>query len=167
MTSPPVTIRPITAQDIPALARLMAETPLWQRYGVTEAGARRRFQAGLAQGATVLVAQVGKERAGFLWYAARGAFLRSGYVVLLGVGERWRGQGVGRALMAQGEAAMSQEVGSVFLLVSHFNQAAQTFYRRLGYRQVGRIPGYLLPDVDELLFFKRLRGNNLDNPGGT
>ena len=145
----------MTAQDIPALAQLMAETPLWQRYGVTKTSARQRFQEGLAAGATILVAQVGNEQAGFLWYATRGAFLRSGYVVLLGVGAAWRGMGVGRALMAQGEAAMFQEVDAVFLLVSHFNQAAQAFYRRLGYRQVGRLPGYVLPDVDELIFFKK------------
>ena len=150
-----LTIRPMTAQDIPALAQLMAETPLWQRYGVTKTSARQRFQEGLAAGATILVAQVGSEQAGFLWYATRGAFLRSGYVVLLGVGAAWRGLGVGRALMARGEAAMFQEVDAVFLLVSHFNQAAQAFYRRLGYRQVGRLPGYVLPDVDELIFFKK------------
>ena len=43
----------------------------------------------------------------------------------------------------------------VFLLVSDFNTTAQAFYRRLGYEQVGAIPGYVVPGITELIFRKR------------
>ncbi len=44
-----------------------------------------------------------------------------------------------------------------FLLVSDFNEDAQRFYEREGYLRVGPLPGLVLPDVAELLYWKRLR----------
>ena len=40
--------------------------------------------------------------------------------------------------MQAAETALFAQVADVFLLVSDFNHAAQNFYRRLGYEQVGR-----------------------------
>jgi [ribosomal protein S18]-alanine N-acetyltransferase len=156
-----VIIRPLTPDDVPALARLMAGDPLWQRYGVTEESAARRLREGAAAGATIAVAEIGGEPAGFVWYVERGAFSRSGAIMLIGVQRDARGAGTGRALMEHAEAALCAQaapfVGAadVFLLVSDFNTAGQAFYRRLGYEQVGAIPGYIVPGVNELIFHKR------------
>jgi ribosomal protein S18 acetylase RimI-like enzyme len=148
-------------EDIEACARLMTESGLWQRYGVTEESAARRFEGGLAQQAglerqeRIAVAEVDEEVVGFIWYAARGAFSRSGYIVLIGVAAGQRGRGVGRALMEHAEGELAREGGGdIFLLVSDFNEEAQRFYRRLGYRQVGAIPDYILPGVAELIYHK-------------
>lgn len=148
-------IRPLLAADIPPLAQFMAATPLWQRHGVSTASAAQRLQAGLESAATVDVAEVEGAAVGFIWYATRGVFMRSGYISLIGVAESSRGQGVGQALMAHAEQAMFAEVNDIFLLVSDFNEAAQHFYQRMGYTQVGAIPDYLTPGVSELLFMKR------------
>jgi len=148
-------IRALRVDDIPALARLMAGAPLWQRYGVTEASAARRLADGLAAGATIVVAAEVGAPAGFIWYVERGAFNRSGYIMLIGVEPAQRGAGVGRSLMAHAEAALFARAADVFLLVSDFNAAAQAFYRRLGYQQVGAIPGYVVEGVTELVFWKR------------
>jgi len=72
-----ICIRPMVESDVGPLARLMAQTPLRQRYGLPEESAARRFRDGLARGATIAVAEVGGEPAGFIWYVARGAFNRS------------------------------------------------------------------------------------------
>ena len=155
----PLAIRPVTPADIAPLSQLMASTPLWQRHGVTGVSAERRLLAGLESGATIDVAEAesAAERsvAGFIWYATRGVFLRSGYVSLIGVSEGLRGQGVGQALMNHAEKTMFAEVYEVFLLVSEFNQGGQRFYERIGYVQVGAIPNYLTPGVTELLLMKR------------
>ncbi len=153
-------IRPLQAADIANLAQLMATTLLWQRYGVTEASAAARLQQGLDQGATILVAEVAASQepaqvAGFLWYATRGAFQRGGYIMLIGVQPALRGQGVGEALLRQAETAMFAQVESIFLLVSDFNGAAQRFYARLSYQQIGTIPDFVLPSINELIFYKR------------
>ena len=148
-------IRQIAPGDVPSLARLMAGDPLWQRYGVTEESAARRLREGLAAGATIAVAEIEGEPAGFVWYVERGAFNRSGYIMLIGVQRGERGAGVGRALMAHAEGVLFAQTADIFLLVSDFNAAAQAFYRRLGYEQVGAIPGYVVPGITELIFRKR------------
>ena len=75
--------------------------------------------------------------------------------MLIGVQRGERGSGVGRALMTHAEGALFAHSADIFLLVSDFNAAAQAFYRRLGYEQVGAIPGYVVPGITELIFRKR------------
>ncbi len=151
-----ITIRHLGPPDIPACARLMAASPLWQRYGVTFESATARFSAGLAAGATILLADHGDGVAGFVWCEPRGAFARSGYIPLIGVQPEGTGQGVGAALLAAAEAFFGQSASDVFLLVSDFNAGAQRFYARHGYRQVGALPDYVVPGVTELIYRKRL-----------
>ena len=157
-----IQFRPMVESDIGPLARLMAQTPLWQRYGLTEESAARRLREGLDQGAAIAVAEVAgapdHEPAGFVWYAERGAFNRSGYIVLLGVRPDVRGQGIGRALLEHAEAVLFARSLDVFLLVSDFNRDAQRFYVRLGYQFVGAIPDYVAPGITEMILFKRRAG---------
>jgi ribosomal protein S18 acetylase RimI-like enzyme len=132
----------------------MAENPLWQRYGVNSESACRRLSEGQEQNATILVAGPPGEPAGFVWYVEKGAFSRSGYVMLIGVDPALQGQKVGEALMDKAESLMFGRSQDVFLLVSDFNERAQRFYRRRGYELVGALPGYILADISELIFRK-------------
>ena len=154
-------IRSITPADVEACARIMAENPLWQRYGVTLASARERLDGAVAAGETIFVAELAGEVMGFVLCVERGAFARSGYIPLIGVHPDAAGQGVGRALMDRAEAFLAQTSPDVFLLTSDFNQAAQRFYQRRGYQQVGALPDYVLPGVTELILWKRV-GENAD-----
>jgi ribosomal protein S18 acetylase RimI-like enzyme len=148
------TIRPLTLADIPGIARWVAATPLWQRYGVTEASFAQRLRDGLAEGATIYVAER-EQVLGFLWLVERGAFNRSGYIQLIGVHPDARGAGVGRMLMQFAEEKIFAQGRDLFLLVSDFNTAAQRFYERLGYRQVGKLDDYVVPGVSELIYYKK------------
>ena len=148
-------LRPIQSTDIIPLAELMAASPLWQRYNVTVDSATHRLRHGLDQQATIIVAEINNEPVGFIWTVEKGAFNRSGYIMLIGVQADTQGQGVGRALMLAAETALFSQVMDIFLLVSDFNQAAQAFYRQLGYQQVGAIPDYVVPGITELIFHKR------------
>jgi ribosomal protein S18 acetylase RimI-like enzyme len=156
-----VIVRPITPTDVEACARIMAENPLWQRYGVTLASARKRLSGAVAAEETIFVAERAGEVMGFVLCVERGAFARSGYIPLIGVHPDAAGQGVGRALMDRAEAFLSQISPDIFLLTSDFNQGAQRFYQRRGYRQVGALPDYVLPGVTELILWKRV-GENAD-----
>jgi ribosomal protein S18 acetylase RimI-like enzyme len=139
----------------------MAETPLWQRYRVTQTSAQRRFELALERQSTIAVAEKNepgpreKRLLGFVWYTLRGAFERSGYIPLIGVAPGEYGQGVGNTLMDYAEGQVYQQVGELFLLVSDFNAPAQRFYQRRGYIQVGALPDYILPGVSELIYLKR------------
>lgn len=154
MSDPPA-IRPMQPDDAPAVAAIMAGAALWQRYGVTVASAAQRLQHGLESGATIAVAEVEGRVAGFVWYVVKGAFQRSGYIMLFGVASDVRGQGIGSALLAHAEEALFAASSTIVLLVSDFNVEAQRFYQRRGYSQVGALPDYVKPGVNELIYFKR------------
>ena len=88
----------------------------------------------------VLVACVGDATAGF-------AIMRYGDDVarleLLGVAYRFRRMGVGRELMAWLEKCVTVAgISTIMLEVRAGNRGAQAFYRRLGYLQRTRLPGY-------------------------
>jgi ribosomal protein S18 acetylase RimI-like enzyme len=83
-----------------------------------------------------------------------GAFGRSEYLRLIGVRADCAARGLGAALLSEVEARATSR--DLILLVSDFNEGAQRFYKRMGYAQIGAIPGYVLPDVTELIFRKLL-----------
>jgi ribosomal protein S18 acetylase RimI-like enzyme len=146
-------IRPMTFEDLAACAQIMAENPLWQRYGVTPESALKRLSIGLAQGATILVASA-PQVMGFIWFVKQGAFQRSGYVMLIGVALSSQKSGVGALLMDAAETEMFATSRDVLLLVSDFNLGAQHFYQRRGYTQIGAIPDYVLPGITEYIYRK-------------
>jgi GNAT superfamily N-acetyltransferase len=80
-----------------------------------------------------------------------------GYLRLIAVLDGEQGRGTGAALLAAYEAAVARSSAHGFLLVSDFNAPAQRFYERHGWTRVGAIPRLVLPDVDELVYWKRLR----------
>jgi ribosomal protein S18 acetylase RimI-like enzyme len=147
-------VRPMTAQDAPLIAAWIEAVPLWQRYGLTAAVMRDRLEQALAHSDLLLTADSGAERAcGVAWVVRRGAFGRSAYLRMIGVCPDRASSGIGAALLAGAEAAAGDQL---FLLVSDFNVDAQRFYQRHGYTQIGAIPGFVLPDVTELIMWKRL-----------
>ena len=147
-------IRLMQPDDVDAIVHWMVALPLWQRYAVTEAGASAQFRDAL-RGDDLLLVTGETDPVGFAWCLRGGAFGRSDYLRLIGVRADCAGQGIGAALLTDVETrAQSRDL---FLLTSDFNQGAQRFYRRMGYEQIGAIPGYVVADVTELIFRKRLR----------
>jgi ribosomal protein S18 acetylase RimI-like enzyme len=61
------------------------------------------------------------------------------------------------ALLHAFEEETARASAHAFLLVSDFNEGAQRFYEREGYVRVGALPGLVLPDVAEVLYWRRLR----------
>ncbi len=157
MNHKPVRLRPMLASDFASLAAWMVETPLWQRYGLTFERAVSAFERGAANEDWLIVAEVDGDVRGFAWVLRQGAFGRSPYLRLIGVRPDSTSGGVGALLLGEMERRAAEVADDLFLLVSDFNLQAQQFYKRQGYTQVGAIDGYVLPDVTELLFRKRLR----------
>ena len=151
------TIRALRSEDCHGIAAWMLRIPLWQRYGLTEEGIRKSFDQALQRSEALFVAEdeAGEVR-GFAWCVMRGAFARSAYLRLIGVHPDYSGHGLGRILLDYVEAQARQAGLDLFLLVPDFNVEAQRFYQRQGYQQVGAIPGYVLNDVAELIYWKRL-----------
>lgn len=174
-----VKVRRMQAQDVDVCARIVAGDPLWQRYGVTVAGARRSFMTALAgarphrpdgrasagRSGEIAVAVDDRRVLGFIWFRVEGTFHHSGYVRWIAVARESRSRGVGERLMRHAERRIFRDGPNVFLTVSDFNTRAQAFYRRLGYRRVGAIADYVVPGITEYLY--RKTHGSIDRVRGT
>src|SRR4030095_10430667 len=61
----------------------------------------------------------------------------------------WRGQGVGRRLVSALHAAARQRGRSLVLLNTRRGGPAEQFYKGLGYKAVGVVPGYYVGPAGE------------------
>jgi len=150
-------IRPATAADVPALADGLARLPLLIRYGGDAARLAGDLSAALARGDGLLLAVEAGRPLGLAWFLPAGTLGLGGYLRLMAVLPGAQARGTGTALLAAFEAAVSAVSRHGFLLCSDFNEAAQRFYERHGWRRCGALPGLVLPDVTELVYWKRLR----------
>lgn len=151
---PDVRIREVAPDDREWAAHLMATSDPWLTLGRNEASCRLVMHN---PDAIVFVAWVGGARAGFVLCHRRGV-VGSPYLATIAVDPAWRGRGVGRMLIAFVEDHFRPEARHLFLCVSSFNPRARALYERLGFRQVGELPEYFIPDASEILMHKRLRG---------
>lgn len=147
-------IRPLDFSDISTCASIMARNPLWQRYDITLELAHTRLESGFNNGASILVAEHDGINSGFIWFVEKGAFSRSGYIMLIAIDPDLHHLGIGQALMLQAEKILFKNSNDIFLLVSDFNTSAQGFYKRNGYAQIGSIPNYVVKGITELIFRK-------------
>jgi ribosomal protein S18 acetylase RimI-like enzyme len=81
-------------------------------------------------------------------------FLLGAFVSLLAVRPEAAGQGVGRALMEHVAARVFKSRAWLFVSCDAANQRALSFYRKLGFARVGRLPDLIRPKRVELLLRK-------------
>ncbi len=150
-------IRPVRQEELPALAASVAGQPLMVRYGRTPEALEAALAAAHGRGERLLVAEEGGAIRGLAWFLTGGTLALGGYLRLIAMLPGAEGRGAGAALLAAFEAETAKESRHAFLLVSDFNEGARRFYERHGYVRAGALPALVLPDVAELLYWKRLR----------
>ena len=133
MTSP--IIRPAIAADSPALAHLIAQLG----HEPTPAEVAERLAAMLAEGTTVLVADIDGVAVGCLATSIMRTLHRPalvGRVSLLVVDEPLRGRGIGAALIRAAEQVLAAQGCYMVEITSNFSWVdAHRFYERLGYEK--------------------------------
>jgi len=113
---------------------------------------------GLKQAYVCLAPKAGKAFvAGFIIFTPDSVFARGGYLRAIGVAPDARRQGIGEALLTFAESRVARRSPNFFLCVSSFNRQAQFFYKKMGYRRVGKLPDLLVPGQAEYIYWKRLR----------
>jgi ribosomal protein S18 acetylase RimI-like enzyme len=148
--APAPRIQPLaSAQDFETCAAIMAGSDPWRRLGFA---AETCLQALTQPEREPWGAWHEGRLAGFMLLSFKGSFV--GYVQLLGVAADMRRQGIGAALIEHAERRIFALTPNVFICVSSFNEAAQRFYARLGYRTVGRLEDFLVNGHDEFLLRK-------------
>lgn len=153
-TEDDVSLRAATPDDVPALASLIEDHPLFERYALTPSGLARGLRSGMTAGDTVIVARASDGPIGMAWSVATGAFGRMPYLQLLVVARDAVGSGVGGRLMDDFERTAFTHAQWAFLLVTVGNDAALRFYTRRGYEAVGRLDDHVRPGVDEWVLRK-------------
>jgi GNAT superfamily N-acetyltransferase len=152
----PVATRPATAADLAPLAAGLARLDLMRRYRRDQAALAADLAQAWARGDGLLLAVEGDRPAGLAWYLRQGTLGLGGYLKLMAVLPGAQSRGVGTRLLAAVEEVLAETAGHGFLLCSDFNASAQAFYERRGWTRVGALPGLVLPDVAELIYWKRL-----------
>ncbi len=151
-----MSVRSLALADVAPLAGELARLPLMIRYGRDAARIEADLAVGLERGDGLLVEEAAGRVRGLAWFLVAGTFAMGGYLRLIAVVPGATGAGAGTALLEAFEAEVAKTSRHAFLLVSDFNQGAQRFYERHGYARVGAIPGLVLPEVAELVYWKRL-----------
>lgn len=147
----------MTKADAPACAAIACASEIGERYGFRPDALAETFMAALDAGGQFFVAEREGTVAGFAWIDPRGAFSSAPYLRLIAVDESLRGSGVGSALLEEFEARTASVGRDWCLLVSDFNNKAQAFYERHGYRKAGVLPDFARAGITEILMVKKQR----------
>jgi ribosomal protein S18 acetylase RimI-like enzyme len=94
----------------------------------------------------------------------RRGFLLGDYLELFVVASGAVGRGVGQALLHAVESRVFARANNFFVCVSDFNAPARRFYRRLGYRSVGKLDDLLIAGSGEFLLRKSTGPARRDDP---
>ena len=149
----------VTRRHVPAIAELMAASPLLRRYRVTRASARSSVEDGLRGRDLIRVALDDDAVVGLAWVIVTHALDHSAYLRLLLVDEEHQSRGSGAALLARVERdARASGSRHLVLLVTRTNRRARSFYERHGYARVGDLSGFARPGIAESLYVKSWRG---------
>jgi GNAT superfamily N-acetyltransferase len=152
-----VSVRPLREDEVPALAEALALLPLMVRYRRSAEALARDLRAAATRGDGLVAWDEGGTARGIAWFAREGTFAMGAYLKLIALAGAAPRSGAGAALLAAFEAEAAAAGRHAFLLVSDFNERAQRFYARHGWSRVGALPGLVLPDVAELIYWKRVR----------
>jgi GNAT superfamily N-acetyltransferase len=138
-----VSIRPAVAEDVPLILQLIRELAQYERLAgdvVATEELLRRHLFGTPPAAEVMLAVCNGDPAGFVLYFRNfSTFVgRPGiYVEDLYVRERWRGRGLGRAMLRR-VAGIARDCGCGRMewTVLDWNEPAIGFYRSIGARSL-------------------------------
>ena len=148
-----IVVRPASALVAARQAGWIAAMDPWRSLGYRPEGLARFLRRSARAAEGVLVAADEEARRGSLLgvVCVQEGVLLGNFVALLAVKPEAAGQGVGRALM---DAVARQTFAThrwLYVSVDAGNRGARAFYRKLGFRQVGRLPDLIRPGRVELL----------------
>ncbi len=154
MSVPDLVLRLVRMEDVPALKHICwPEMPL-EAVRAKVANIIARCERGLAWG---LVALTEEHAVGYGQLMRWG---RRGEISDLVVGEAWRGQGIGTAIVQRLlEIAREQGMGEVEIGAASSNPRAAALYQRLGFEEKRRLLLELGNGLELVIFFvMRLKG---------
>lgn len=148
-----ITIGVAAEDEVEWAAQLMCSSQPWVRLGINLVDCRKACGD---RAYRLHIAKRNQKPLGFILSIANGV-AGSPYVKSICVAEDARSAGIGEKLMKFSEDMFRPTYRHLFLCVSGFNTRAQSFYKRLGYGQAGKLKDYIVAGEDELLMHKALK----------
>lgn len=142
------------ASHLPDCLAALANSELGRVYFASEEKALASLAEGVARDEVFVAMDEAGECVGFIWFVFGGAFHSFPYLHVIAVKGEHRGKGVGQKLLQFFEGGVFADSAKAFLVVADFNPDARRLYERLGWRQVGAIPGLYREGVTEYLMMK-------------
>ena len=149
-----ITITKAQMQHLEDCKAALLKSKLGQVYFPSEEKALATLTEGISKGEIFVAVDEEEACLGFIWFVPKGAFHSFPYLHIIAVKEAFRGMGIGKKLLHFFEDTVFPDSSKVFLVVADFNPDARRLYERLGYRQVGAIPGLYKDGVTEYLMMK-------------
>lgn len=148
-------IVPAQSSDLPECAELVAKISFFEPY--FDHDQILRAMQGRPEAHTLLVerAEESGPIRGLIWFDPRGHLSRGGYLRLLAVDPEVQSQGIAGRLLTEAEQQVFAVSSAFFLMVNAKNAPARRFYLHRGYRELGRLPDYAVPEQDEVLMWKQ------------
>jgi ribosomal-protein-alanine N-acetyltransferase len=165
-----VTLRPMTADDLPSVMRL--EEELFSPDTWTEAMYRDELSRGDTRFYVVAEFDVSGDEDEpdgppvTVGYGGLIAYDDEAHVATLGVTAALQGEGIGSMLLDALLAEADKRSPVVLLEVRADNEAAQHLYRRRGFVEIGRRRGYYQPSGADAVVMKRKRVRALSRASG-
>jgi ribosomal protein S18 acetylase RimI-like enzyme len=130
------------------------DSDLWDEYFKTDSSHELILEEMISEKQIYVVPNKAGRCIGFMGVINNGCFRIFSYLAILAVKREYRNKGIGKALVDKFEDIGFKREEKVFILVSDFNQSAQKFYQKLGYKRVGNIPDLYKIGVSENLLVK-------------
>jgi len=130
------------------------QSDLWEAYFRSNTTAENDIKEMIIKKQIYVATNTNDECIGFMGVIDQGCFRKFSYLSLIGVKKKDRGKGIGKKLIHKFEEIGFEKADKVFLLVSDFNKKAQSLYRQLGYKNVGKIPDLFKKGVSEHILVK-------------
>ena len=132
----------------------LRRSKLGEVYFPTDEKALAALTEGISREQVFVAINEAEECLGFMWFVPNGAFHSYPYLHVIAIKEEYRGLGIGQELMRFFEKTAFTDHSKIFLVVADFNPDARRLYERLGYQQVGVLPGLYKEGVTEYLMMK-------------
>lgn len=142
-----------TLQYLKDCEEALLNSKLGEKYFSKAESGRKAILEGLEQG-NLYVALLKDVCVGFFYYIPRGCFHSFPYLHLISVKEEYRNKRIGKKLIDFLEKVICADANKIFLVVADFNPEAKRFYEKIGYRQVGEMPGLYREGITEYLMMK-------------
>jgi GNAT superfamily N-acetyltransferase len=158
-----MTIRPMAAQDKPAIMHILQNTPEFNPLdlAVAEEVIDDYLQDTSGSGYYTLVAEVEGEILGYVCYGLNPMTVSTWDVYWIAVSHYSQGKGIGTKLLTTAEDNIWKAGGTLILVETSSTPAydrTNRFYFRMGYTLDCQIVGYYGPGDDKIIYEKRSSG---------